>query len=1106
MDSHHGNPLEAAERLLEREACPDVRRTQTASSRKVLTRLYVSHFLSTWNSRMFEFGAVLFLASIFQGTLLYASIYALVRSASAVVLSSWLGSKMDRSNRLVAIRHSIVWQRVPVAVSCACFVALLMPSWRESEPIISGLFLAVVLLACMEKLAATANTVAVERDWVIIVSDTLAIERQDLNASMRRIDLFCKLVAPVVISLFDGLSTKVAVWTVLGVNVLCVFIEYIAIAQVYKAIPELVRTASVPPDYESGAVEDAPEHHTASQQSLIKSAIHLVKRAASPWREYVASPVFLASFSLSLLYLTVLSFGTTMVTYLLHTGFDPLQVSCMRIGAVLAELSGTWAAPFMMGRIGPIRSGLWFLNWQLGCLATAAVAFALYDSNSRLVAVSLILGVALSRIGLWGFDLSVQFLVQEGVEEDARGRFSSTEMGVQNVFEMLSFATTIVFPLPEQFKYPVFISYGAIALAAICFAAYAPPRARGQGRSGPRRRSGCLTCRARKVRCDEAKPICANCTRLRLGCVYKTIVPAAVPRQANGRTTAVTGNPTANTFQRPDASYFRTVLRPDGQQAYRPPQTADASQLRSVDNAATSPGPFDMLGFMSEITSELERKHLDLTNGLSEFTNATSAKASDDTANVPHTDRSMSWDSSVYSKGTQSQSPATEGMWLETGAAYEEHLLAYFLNSEPPATIFGPVNLEWKYVREVIVAQSGDFQPLRNSIYCFAEVHKAIREGSQPNSASTYHQQASLEGQSYIFEHVDEPTLVKVFTTVFLLMLSESLSSPDLGRHGTSFLHSAYLLLQRFPDQIQSWTGFGRLVVSWVSLLDVKSLIAGRDGDPLIELGSLAELSTEQNESSGAASGQSSTSSGIMDDRPIDKKVSEDYLLSKPGYLVYDAIVGPAFRFFVRAQQIIRRIVCIDLHHRSRGTLGDEFEVLQIAHRVGADLETLWNCRPPVLDVYDRPEELLDSLSQSVADEVCRTFRQYVANFLAIFIYLHRVAFAIYPRTDRVNRAVDQIIQLATAESASTQRHLPVSFFWPLFIAGLEGTLIQRRWIVQEMQRMVACDSDMTQRHPNASKVLFLLEEMTRRQDASRTWADSRCVRRELFTDFYVLI
>lgn len=55
----------------------------------------------------------------------------------------------------------------------------------------------------------------------------------DLNASMRRIDLFCKLVAPVVVSLMDGvLSTRVAIWAVLGVNVTVVLVEYFAIAGV----------------------------------------------------------------------------------------------------------------------------------------------------------------------------------------------------------------------------------------------------------------------------------------------------------------------------------------------------------------------------------------------------------------------------------------------------------------------------------------------------------------------------------------------------------------------------------------------------------------------------------------------------------------------------------------------------------------------------------------------------------------------------------------------------------------------------------------------------------------------------------------------------------
>ena len=266
-------------------------------------------------------------------------------------------------------------------------------------------------------------------------------------------------------------------------------------------------------------------------------------------------------------------------------------------------------------------------------------------------------------------------------------------------------------------------------------------------------------------------------------------------------------------------------------------------------------------------------------------------------------------------------------------------------------------------------------------------------------------------------------------------------------------------------------------MVSWISLLDVKALIAGRDGDPLVELGQLSDSGT---------GGLSSTR---------ETKETEPNDLSKPGYIIYEAIMGPVFQFFVQAQQVIRRIVCIDLHHRSRGTLSDEFEVLQIAHKVGADLEILWNRRPRVLDVYDQPEELFDTLNPSAAVEVCRTFRQYVANFLACFIYLHRVAFAIYPRTDRVHKAVDQIIQLARVETTPSQqeqeqRYLPMSFIWPLFVAGLEGSLEQRRWIAQEMQRMAESQPTQPQRHPNATQALTLLDEMTRRQDASRTGAD----------------
>lgn len=177
--------------------------------------------------------------------------------------------------------------------------------------------------------------------------------------------------------------------------------------QVYYSVPELDRSLDRQDD------EDQVEEEQAEERSLLRRISQYAQGTIEPWREYVRQPVFLASFALSLLYLTVLSFGPTMVTFLLHSGFSSLQVSGMRIGAVLAEISGTWVAPFLMDRIGPIRSGLWFLNWQFCTLAAAVAAFAFASDSPQLVAVSLIVGVALSRLGLWGFDLSVQFLVQE---------------------------------------------------------------------------------------------------------------------------------------------------------------------------------------------------------------------------------------------------------------------------------------------------------------------------------------------------------------------------------------------------------------------------------------------------------------------------------------------------------------------------------------------------------------------------------------------------------------------------------------------------------------------------------------------------------------------
>jgi iron-regulated transporter 1 len=87
-------------------------------------------------------------------------------------------------------------------------------------------------------------------------------------------------------------------------------------------------------------------------------------------------------------------------------------------------------------------------------------------------ASGLVGGVILSRVGLWGFDLCAQSIVQEEVGEDNRGAFSTVEASFQNFFELLSYASTIAFSRPNQFRWPVVISAVAVYTAGGLYAIF----------------------------------------------------------------------------------------------------------------------------------------------------------------------------------------------------------------------------------------------------------------------------------------------------------------------------------------------------------------------------------------------------------------------------------------------------------------------------------------------------------------------------------------------------------------------------------------------------------------------------------------------------------
>lgn len=179
--------------------------------------------------------------------------------------------------------------------------------------------------------------------------------------------------------------------------------------QVYRKVPALHRSKADSPDDTQRPTETQPSQSARAWRSVKASAVKISRDMAT----YFKHPAFIPSFACALLYLTVLSFSGQMVTYLLSTGYTSAQVAIARTLSVAFEVVATWFGPWLMGRLGPVRAGLWFASWQVGCLFLGMAVFWAFADQPIISASGLVGGTILSRLGLWGFDLCTQIVVQE---------------------------------------------------------------------------------------------------------------------------------------------------------------------------------------------------------------------------------------------------------------------------------------------------------------------------------------------------------------------------------------------------------------------------------------------------------------------------------------------------------------------------------------------------------------------------------------------------------------------------------------------------------------------------------------------------------------------
>ncbi|GLC41594.1 hypothetical protein PLESTB_000698500 [Pleodorina starrii] len=197
---------------------------------------------------------------------------------------------------------------------------------------------------------------------------------------------------------------------------------------------------------------------------------------ADSWIVFWRQRVLLLCCALALLYMTVLSLGFLMTSFLKWSGLTEAEVSGYRGIGALTGLAATALFPPLSARAGLLFCAVAGVTYQLACLAAGVLPVAVEvmaaagsgggGRPSTTQVRILVAGLVSSRTGLWLYDLAVTQLIQEEVGQDQLGSVYGVQSSLQAVCEMLSFVAGLVSPDPARFHWLMLGSLGAVASAA----------------------------------------------------------------------------------------------------------------------------------------------------------------------------------------------------------------------------------------------------------------------------------------------------------------------------------------------------------------------------------------------------------------------------------------------------------------------------------------------------------------------------------------------------------------------------------------------------------------------------------------------------------------
>ncbi|XP_012697770.1 solute carrier family 40 member 1 [Clupea harengus] len=363
--------------------------------------IYLGHALSTWGDRMWNFAVAIFLVELYGNSLLLTAVYGLVVAGSVLLLGAIIGDWVDKNPRLKVAQTSLVIQNSAV-ILCGILLMVVFQFKEQLTELYNGwllttCYIMVISIANIANLASTATSIAIQRDWVVVVAGEDRNKLADMNATVRIIDQLTNILAPMLVGQIMAFGSHfIGCGFISGWNLCSMCLEYCLLWKVYQKTPALaIKSGQKETDQEMKQLNSQKEMENglspAEGSQLMKEAAVVKTETEKPagccyqmaeplrtfrdgWVAYYNQSIFFAGMALAFLYMTVLGFDCITTGYAYTQGLNGSILSLLMGASAITGIFGTVAFTWIRKKCGLIRTGFLSGMVQLSCLMLCVVS------------------------------------------------------------------------------------------------------------------------------------------------------------------------------------------------------------------------------------------------------------------------------------------------------------------------------------------------------------------------------------------------------------------------------------------------------------------------------------------------------------------------------------------------------------------------------------------------------------------------------------------------------------------------------------------------------------------------------------------------------------